>query len=125
MKENERLVCPRCGNETIARKYRANDDFLAPVYRLKCALCDADLGEISAPESPDAGHDRAAARLSALLGGETTQKVTLERGDGYRRGCRNCRNFVSHPFKAICSLTGNETDPMHDCGKFVSREEKK
>lgn len=125
MKESDRVFCEKCRNETIAQKYRAGNDFFSAVYRLRCALCGADLGEIEAPGEKKTPSSEASARLSALLGGETVSKVEIERGDGYRRGCRNCRHFIHHPFKAICDRTGKEADPMHECGFFEFREKEK
>ncbi len=124
MKENASVVCPACGETTIARKYRVNDDFLSAQYRLRCALCGADLGEIDAPETA-ASANASTARLAALLGGETLTNVTIDPGDGFRRGCRNCKHFIAHPFKAVCAISGDETDPMAECAKFAFREEKK
>ncbi len=125
MKENDSCICPACKEKSIARKYRANDDFLAPEYRLRCALCGADLGKIDAPQSAETTSGNATQKLAALLGGESIEKVEIDPGDHFRHGCRNCKNFIAHPFKAICALSGAETDPMADCEKFIFREEKK
>jgi hypothetical protein len=40
-----------------------------------------------------------------------------------RHFCRDCRQYVKHPFGGRCSLTGKEMEPMGDCPRFEKREE--
>ena len=60
------------------------------------------------------------ASLAALLGGEEVEKVTLS-GSRDADFCHNCANFIEHPFRTRCGLTGDTADPMGSCSKFTKR----
>ena len=122
MKAGEHLICPRCGEETLLRAGRKpGENFGSFVEILSCSLCGAELGTPDAETSESEAAESRTDALAALLG-ESRTTVTLEKGDGFRRDCRNCREFVAHPFRAICSRTGKDVDPMGDCPYFSLAE---
>lgn len=86
-----------------------------------CALCGKELPSATPDTtSPDAGAERRAS-LAALLGGEDVKKVTLS-GSADRDFCRNCVNFIEHPFQTLCALSGNAADPMGSCPEFKEKK---
>ncbi len=121
MKAGEHLTCPHCGEETLLRAGRKpGEEFGSFVEILSCSLCGAELGTPE-PETEPEKKNSAGDALAALLG-EKLETVTIDKGEFFRRDCRNCREFVAHPFRAICSRTGNEVDPMGDCPHFAPAE---
>ena len=48
-----------------------------------------------------------------------------EKTEEYGRFCRNCRHFIIHPFQSRCGRTGQDADPMGECGQFELRKETK
>ena len=125
---SKRITCPFCRAETVVGVKRVPGAEFGKFDEVEyCSLCSAVLGkaeekkteENSAASSPELD------KLSALLGGEKLAEVTIEKGEFFKRGCRNCNNFIAHPFKAVCSATGKEADPMGDCALFTPKTEKK
>lgn len=110
------MKCPFCHEESFAKKKNIMDGWkVTKVVRI-CALCGKELPE----EEKDKAGDPAAARsaaFAALLGGEAPEKITLQ-GSADRDFCRNCVNFIEHPFQPLCALDGSAADPMGSCAKF-------
>ena len=109
------MKCPHCKEDSFAKKKNIMDGWkVAKVVQI-CALCGRELpeekGDAPAPETAKSS------ALSALLGGETLEKVTLT-GTADRDFCRNCVNFIEHPFRTLCALDGSEADPMGSCKSF-------
>ena len=90
---------------------------VAKVVRI-CALCGKELPEEKKDEADPAAAKSAA--FAALLGGETVEKITLQ-GSADRDFCRNCVNFIEHPFQTLCALDGSVADPMGSCEKFEEK----
>jgi len=84
-----------------------------------CALCGAQLSNEKSGEKEDDMPPKSA-RLSALLGGVIVEKITLS-GKADSDFCRNCCNFIVHPFKSICVLTDTDTDPNGSCAQFKAK----
>lgn len=125
---SKHITCPFCHAETVVGIRRVPSEQFGKFDEVEyCSLCSAVLGkaEEKKPEDNSAKSNPELDALSALLGGEKLTEVVIEKGEFFKRGCRNCRNFISHPFKAVCSATGEEVDPMGDCGLFAPRQEKK
>ena len=110
------MKCPFCNEDSFAKKKNIMDGWkVAGVVHI-CALCGREL-----PEKKSAETDTAAAKsaaLSALLGGGTVEKITLK-GSAECDFCRNCVNFIEHPFQPLCALDGSPADPMSSCAKFT------
>jgi hypothetical protein len=56
-----------------------------------------------------------------LLGGDDIEKVSLA-GKADRDFCRNCANFIEHPFRTLCGISGDAADPMGSCDKFTEKK---
>ena len=110
------MKCPFCLEESFAKKKNIMDGWkVAKVVRV-CALCGKELPEEKKQEAADPAAARSAA-FAALLGTETVEKVTLQ-GSVDCDFCRNCVNFIEHPFQTLCALDGSAADPMGSCAKF-------
>ena len=109
-------VCPHCGEETTpCRKSILNDDFTR-CEKVVCVLCNGELEEAAEEQGKD--------KLAALLGVESKSVPELPGGEA-PRFCRDCANYVVHPFLSRCSLHNRGADPMGDCSAFAPRTEKK
>lgn len=116
------MICPFCNEKTFPKKKNIMEGWSVAKTVLICPLCGKELPETPAEKespAPDKNADRRNA-LSALLGGETLSSVKLA-GSADRDFCRNCKNFIIHPFKNICSLTDKEADPMGSCPDFTEK----
>ena len=114
------MKCPHCKEESFAKKKTVMDGWKVVGSIEVCALCGAQLSNDSAGEKKDDTPPKSA-RLSALLGGESVEKITLA-GKADSDFCRNCRHFVVHPFKSICALTDADTDPNGSCAQFKAKK---
>ena len=57
--------------------------------------------------------------IAALLGDvELAPKADISPTEDYGKFCRNCKHFISHPFKSICTRNNLEADPMSSCSYF-------
>lgn len=125
MKAGEKLRCPHCSEPTVAREKNILSGWKVTGTVLVCPLCG---GELGTPEKPGGNSSRAAGaeKLAALLGEvDTGPEFHLEKTEEYGRFCRNCRHFIIHPFQSRCGRTGQDADPMGECGQFELRKETK
>ena len=116
------MHCPFCNEESFAKKKSVTEGWKIIGEIEVCALCGAELkkdpsGSVDAAEKSNASKSR----LAALLGGDLSEKVTLC-GSADRRFCRNCKYFLVHPFKTVCALSDQETDPMGECSRFEAAQ---
>ncbi|MBE6355834.1 MAG: hypothetical protein E7058_01820 [Lentisphaerae bacterium] len=114
------MRCPHCGEESFAKKKKITENWKVVGEIQVCALCGKKWGENAPGGTAGKASDGNKSRLAALLGGDLTEKVELA-GSVDRKFCRNCRYFLVHPFKTVCSLTDTEADPMGECGRFEER----
>lgn len=113
------MRCPFCQEESFAKKKLVTENWKIVGEVEICALCGAQLPS----EKRDAKQieKRSSDRLAALLGSEPEEKISL-RDDGEQyHFCRNCKNFLIHPFKSVCALSDQETDPMGECPEFEAK----
>ena len=115
------MICPHCHEQSFAKKKNIMDGWTVKATVEVCALCGKEIKPAAADTKETSKADARLAGLSALLGGESLQKVTLA-GKADRDFCRNCQNFIAHPFKNICALTDTETDPQNSCASFTERQ---
>ena len=116
------MRCPECGEESFPKKKLITDGWKVTGEIEVCALCDAQWSKSVSPgKEPESKADSSRNRLAALLGGDMPEKVKLS-GSADKRFCRNCRYFIIHPFKTLCALSDEETDPMGECKKFSDRD---
>ena len=121
MKTGDTVTCPHCGEKTVVKLKKIMDGWQVSGEKLVCALCS---GELGTPEKDKGSSSAARDRLAALLGGDDTVKVSLEKGEEFGKGCRNCGHLLEHPFKLLCGITRKEVDPMHECSEFIMRNQK-
>ena len=112
------MKCPFCLEESFAKKKNIMDGWKVAKVVNVCALCGKELPEEEKCEAYPAAARSAA--FAALLGGESVEKITLQ-GSADRDFCRNCVNFIEHPFQTLCALDGSAADPMGSCEKFKER----
>lgn len=127
----DRIPCPACNNESLVQERTRMDGWEAVGTDLVCALCGAVLESADAEgeQAPSADHqtqDSALERSAALafLGDEEEGREGPEiLDDGEEaRFCRDCNNYVRHPFGARCSVWDCEVEPMRDCDRFERRK---
>lgn len=114
------MKCPFCGEVSFAKKKNIMEGWKVVKSVEVCALCGKTLPENapgSATETPEVSRR---AGFAALLGGEETERVIFS-GTADRDFCRNCINFIEHPFQTLCGLSGNAADPMGSCPDFKER----
>ena len=116
------MKCPFCDEESFAKKKNVMDGWKVAKVIEVCALCGKELPAKASTDSPsaDAGAERRAG-LAALLGGDDVETVTLA-GCAERDFCRNCINFIEHPFQTLCGLSGSPADPMGSCPQFKEKQ---
>lgn len=117
------MRCPACKEESFPKRKVQTDGWKVVGEVEVCALCGAEWKK-SAPaekgkENRSASPSRS--RLAALLGEDLPEKTVLAGVDD-RKFCRNCRYFIVHPFKMVCALSDEETDPMGECEKFTPKD---
>ena len=124
MNSGKKVLCPHCGERTLAKEKKILDENFSPVGgKFVCAFCGGELEMPSAvPASAPSKAQEAAERLSRLLGGERPTKAAFapEADDGHF--CLHCKNFVKHPFMNRCGLTMKEVQAIDSCEKFEAAE---
>ena len=124
MNSGRKVLCPHCGEKTIAKEKKLLDENFSPVgVKFVCAFCGGELEMASAAyASSPSKEQEAAERLSRLLGGEKAAKAAFvpEADDGHF--CLHCKNFVKHPFMNRCGLTMKEVQAIDSCEKFEAAE---
>ena len=115
------MRCPFCKEDSFAKKKRITEGWKVVGEVDVCALCGAELPRNdSATPADDGDKNDSKSRLAALLGGDFSEKVTLG-GEADLKFCRNCKHFLQHPFKTVCALNDQETDPMGECDRFEAQ----
>lgn len=112
------MRCPGCGEESFPKTKLKTDGWRVIGEVEVCALCGAEWKKSADCESKKTAPNAARSRLAALLGEDLPERVELS-GESDLQFCRNCRYFIVHPFKTVCALSDEETDPMGECSKFV------
>lgn len=114
------MRCPVCKEDSFPKKKLKTEGWKVVGEIEYCALCGAEWKKESAVSSADSKASGSKSRLAALLGDDLPEKIELS-GCADTCFCRNCRHFIIHPFKTVCALTDEETDPMSECSKFEEK----
>ena len=124
MNSGKKVLCPHCGERTLVKEKKILDDNFSPVgVKFVCAFCGGELENPASASVPvPSKQEKAAERLSRLLGGEKVAKVGFapESDDGHF--CLHCKNFIKHPFMNRCGLTMKEVQAIDGCEKFEAAE---
>ena len=123
MKAGDVIKCPVCGERSVVKLKKILSGWQVTGTCFVCALCSAELGRPQEGETPAASGARD--KLAALLGEAGDEKISIDPGEDYRRGCRNCTHLLEHPFKLLCALTQQQVDPMFECESFSDRSKEK
>ena len=132
MKPGQRFFCQHCHSQSIAKLERRLEGFTVVEEYLTCAFCHERIP--TEANKPDDKTDNAPSKpsLSALESLLGAKKPAVDKQQAAfmddlhtatRHFCRDCRQYVKHPFGGRCSLTGKEMDPMDDCSRFEKRLE--
>ena len=131
MKPGQRFFCQKCHSQSIAKLERRLDGFTVVEEYLTCAFCHARISAESDKPSDkpeNAPSKPSLSALESLLGsskpsmGKAEASFLDELHTAARHFCRDCKQYVKHPFGGRCSLTGKEMEPMDDCPRFEKRE---
>ena len=132
MKPGQRFFCQNCHSQSIAKLERRLDGFTVVEEYLTCAFCHARISSESdkKDEKPENTPSKPSlSALESLLGsskpsmGKAEASFLDELHTAARHFCRDCKQYVKHPFGGRCSLTGKEMEPMDDCPRFEKRSE--
>ena len=131
MKPGQRFFCNHCHSQSIAKLERRMEGFTVVEEYLTCAFCHARIPSETAnpPDKPDNAPKPSLSSLENLFGsskpsmGKAEAAFLDELHTAARHFCRDCRQYVKHPFGGRCSLTGKEMEPMDDCLRFERRED--
>ena len=131
MKPGQRFFCNHCHSQSIAKLERRMEGFSVVEEYLTCAFCHERIPSETAnpPDKMDNAPKPSLSSLENLFGsskpsmGKTEAAFLDELHTAARHFCRDCRQYVKHPFGGRCSLTGKEMEPMDDCPRFEKRSE--
>ena len=126
MKAGEKTLCPHCGERSVIKEKKIfDDDFSLKGIKLCCALCGGEIKKAGNTEgkTEETAAEKAAKRLSDLLGGETIRKVHLEPEADDGHFCLHCKNYIKHPFMNRCALTMQEVEATDSCKNFSLKDE--
>lgn len=115
------MKCPFCKEESFAKKKNIMEGWKVARVVEVCALCGAELPQKETENPSGDERDARRAGLAAFLGGDDIEKVSLA-GKADRDFCRNCANFIEHPFRTLCGISGDAADPMGSCDKFTDKK---
>ena len=126
MRQGDDIVCDKCGKEAFVAKKTIMDGWTKKGEVFVCSACGVELGTAEVADKPSGGwastksSDALKAAASALSL-EVEDKKRLSATDEEKRFCRDCVNFVSHPFLSRCELHGKDVNPMDDCADFAPK----
>ena len=124
MLPNDKIICPVCKEESMAKLKNKMDGFTTVGKVLVCMLCGAELEAYKASETAAGGKEKKLEQLGMLLGAAPSATVRLAAADEEKRFCKDCKHFLKHPFVDRCEIDHKPVDPMDDCEKFEKRQQK-
>ena len=130
MKPGQRFFCSHCHSNSIAKLERRLEGFSVVEEYLACAFCHARIpAELDkTDEKTESAAKPSLSALESLLG---AKKPSMDKAEAsfldelhtaVKHFCRDCKQYVKHPFGGRCALTGKEMEPMDDCLRFERRE---
>lgn len=117
------FVCPRCGKESIAKLEKVMDGWTCVGESLVCAFCKepvAEQDDSSSCQTVEDSDTDGLKRLADFLDEPPADRQRLVK-DAESRFCRDCVNFLRHPFVSRCLLHDKPVEPMDDCADFEPR----
>jgi hypothetical protein len=129
MKPGQEIKCPHCGKNSFLKKISVTEGWTQKGEILACVSCSAKIADFD-PSSSAENKSEKLSKLSVFLDEkEETAKPQIKISDEEKRFCKDCANFIKHPFADRCALTDKVVNPMHDCAEFkkiagAARDEK-
>lgn len=125
MKAGDKIICPHCKQDTFVKEQAILDGWTIKEKILKCPLCDKKIADAheESQEEKDEKKKVSLSALSNLLGGVELEKNTINISSDVKRFCKDCKNFVEHPFHTRCAHWDKDVDPMDDCEFFSPRKQ--
>ncbi len=126
----QQFKCAACDQESVVQERRRMEGWEVTGVDLVCALCgaavpnaeDADTAQtVDDEEQPGAPARSAALALFGEEEDDGSPSADVLRDDAPARFCRDCQNYVPHPFGARCAVWDREADPMQDCEYFEAK----
>ena len=100
------VICSHCGEKTIPREESVFEGWTKIGVNRFCSLCGGKLdGSVTEPAS--------------ILGTSQETVKSTEYLDEQPRFCRDCKEYIKHPFHSRCGKTNREVGPMDDCPDFT------
>ena len=121
MKAGEEIICEFCGKDSFLVKKAIMDGWKKEGDFLACSACGEKIARLDAGTS--ASESKKSALLS-LLNAEDEKKLEFSATDDEKRFCRDCENFISHPFLNRCAILKKNVEPMDDCVQFKRKIER-
>ena len=124
MQPNEKIICPVCGEPSMAKLKVKMDGFCKVGEVLTCMLCNAELENAVKTAENDAASARNSQKLhdlGMLLGAVPVATARLTAATDEKRFCKDCKHFLRHPFTDRCELDNHPVEAMGDCEKFEPR----
>ncbi len=114
------VICPQCGESTIPQRQSVwGDDFTSSI-QLRCIFCNATWDKEVYEEETVTKKSSALASLLGVDESTMTSSEVLGR-DLERKFCRDCAEYVAHPFLSRCAKHKKEVNPMDDCSEFIEK----
>lgn len=121
--DGQKIVCPHCGKHSVVKlRHRIENFKLVETYPT-CALCQKRLSDEQAKPSDENKPSALAALLGISEEDEKQRKKARDNEkkallDGEHHFCKDCRNYIKHPFLSRCGLHNHGVEPMDDCTDF-------
>ena len=117
MRAGEEIVCEYCGKESFLVKKAIMDGWKKEGDFLACSTCGEKIAHLNLDAEESASESKKSALLS-LLNADDEKKIVFSASDDEKKFCRDCENFISHPFLNRCALHKKNVEPMDDCVQF-------
>ena len=132
MKIGDEIKCIHCGKQSFLIKKSLMDGWKKTGEILACSACgnvikdltEDVVNEVDGNTKTKSLDDGKLDKLAQFLNTEKVKKKIIEADE--KTFCRDCKNYVKHPFFNICGITKNEVNPMDDCPLYeITLEEEK
>lgn len=122
MKPGEAFDCKFCGKSSFLKKVSVMDGWTKKGEILACVCCSAKIADINPEQAKAADNSKSLSKLASFLGTGIDDKPHIEASEDEKRFCKNCRNYIVHPFHSKCSLHNKEMGPMDDCPSYTPKD---
>ncbi|HPN83923.1 MAG TPA: hypothetical protein PK821_01175 [Victivallales bacterium] len=123
MKPGQEINCPHCGRNSFLKKVTITEGWTKKGEILACTSCSAKIADLNIEQKTEEERKSSAVSSLASLFKDDSglKKPRIEAKDEEKIFCKDCKNFIKHPFADKCGLTEKHVNPMDDCDKFERR----